>query len=232
MNDAPVITTLAPLVVTEGNSPLARQITTRLLSATDPDTAPGSMVYTVVTGPTNGTLRVGAAVASLFTQADLAAGRVTYTHNGSETTSDSFVFQLSDGDTNTVQPLPGTFSISVLPINDAPVLQTTNPELLIPAGTPRVIALTVNQLSATDVDTLPTQLVYTLLSNPDVALGSLLKSGSTVPLAAGSSFTQADLTSGTIVYNYTGQPGGSDSILLQLSDGTTSFIVTLNISLT
>jgi VCBS repeat-containing protein len=237
VNNPPVLTINSPLVVVEGNTPIARQINNRLLSATDPDTAPASLVYTVVTSPANGTLRIGSATVTSFTQADLVAGRLTYTHNGSETTTDSFVFQVSDGDAANALP-PATFSISVLPSNDAPVLLTSNPEIVVPAGVARVVTLSggntpnqPNQLLASDVDTPPGQLVYTLLSTPDVAFGSLLRAGSATPLAAGSTFTQAEINSGAITYSYTGQQGGSDGILLQLSDGTTSFIVPLNVTL-
>ncbi len=237
VNNPPVLVRNGTLVVTEGNTPVARTINTSLLSYTDPDTAAANVVYTVVTGTANGTLKIGTSTVTSFTQADLAAGRLTYTHNGSETTSDSFVFQVSDGDPANLLA-PATFSISVIPVNDAPVLQTTSPGISVKSGTAQVVVLSgansnqPNQLLATDVDTPVNQLVYTLITTPDVTFGTLLKSGASAPLAAGSSFTQADINSGAISYSYNGTPNGSDSILLQLSDGTTSFIVPLNVTLT
>ena len=62
-----------------------------------------------------------------FTQADIDANLITYDHDGSETLSDSFMFTLSDGGEDGAPPLSGqVFSITVTPVNDAPVVTTTN----------------------------------------------------------------------------------------------------------
>ena len=49
----------------------------------------------------------------------VANGVTTYTHNGSETTSDSFTFAAYDG---TVQSAAGTVSITLNPVNSAPIV--------------------------------------------------------------------------------------------------------------
>ncbi|AHM58853.1 VCBS repeat-containing protein [Flammeovirgaceae bacterium 311] len=50
-----------------------------------------------------------------------ADGSFTYTHHGSETTADSFTYQVNDG---TVNGNMVTVSITVSPVNDAPIAQT------------------------------------------------------------------------------------------------------------
>ena len=54
-----------------------------------------------------------------FTQADLNAGRVIYVHAGSELPGDSFQFSVADPVGGTIGTT--TFTITVSPVNDAPV---------------------------------------------------------------------------------------------------------------
>ncbi len=65
----------------------------------------GSLAVSVVSGPAHGSLTLN------------ADGTFSYTHDGSETTTDSFTYKLNDGsaDSNTA-----TVSITVTPVNDAP----------------------------------------------------------------------------------------------------------------
>ncbi len=236
VNDPPVLTRNLPLAVLEGNtaSSAVTVISTSLLSATDPDSpAASTLVYSVTSSPTNGILQrsgAGPAITS-FTQADLAAGVITYAHNGSETTEDSFVFQLTDGNPANALP-PTVFNINVTPLNDVPVLTTPNPTISV-SSTNRTVVLNLaggstNQLTATDVDTPPTQLVYRVDQTSLSTFGNLQKSGA--PLAVGGTFTQADLNNGLVTYNYIGASPGNANIVLQLSDGTTSFSVTVRVT--
>ncbi len=107
------------------------------LTTTDTDTAAGSLVYTVTTAVTRGTLWVNTdggggtvngaetalGVGGTFTQANIAGGLLKYRHNGGETTSDSFVFTVTDGTT----PVTGTtFAFTITPVNDPAVLSSVN----------------------------------------------------------------------------------------------------------
>lgn len=65
-----------------------------MLAITDEDQTAVSITYTLTAAPANGTLyNNGAALNTTtnktFTQADINSGKITYTHNGSETTTDS-----------------------------------------------------------------------------------------------------------------------------------------------
>lgn len=119
---APVIAANSALTVSEGAT---GTVTATLLSTTDADTENTSVTYTVGTAPTNGTLKnngTALTAGGTFTQADISSNYVTYTHDGSETTADSFTFTVSDG-TNILTPQ--NFNITVNPANDAPTLTVT-----------------------------------------------------------------------------------------------------------
>jgi VCBS repeat-containing protein len=109
VNAPPVITTNTGSTVVQGGTDT---ITQAELQTTDVDTSPGNLVYTVTTAPTNGTLRLNGTPTATFTQANINNNSVTYVHNGTNTTSDSFVFTVTDG-TSTAGP--ATFNITVVP---------------------------------------------------------------------------------------------------------------------
>ena len=109
-----------------------------MLQTTDVDNTPAQLVYTVTAATGNGTLRLSGTalgVSDTFTQADIDGGLVTYDHDGSETTTDSFDFSVDDGQGTSTS---GTFNITVTPVNDEEVLATN-------AGT------TVNEASTGNV---------------------------------------------------------------------------------
>ncbi|WP_394775345.1 tandem-95 repeat protein, partial [Flavobacterium sp.] len=98
----------------------------------DSDIDGDAITAILVTGPTNGTLTLN------------ANGSFVYTHNGSETLSDSFTYKVNDGrlDGNTV-----TISITVTPVNDNPVALNDT------ATTNEDTAITINvSTNDTDVD--------------------------------------------------------------------------------
>ena len=97
-DNPPAIATNAGLTVDEGAA--TQTIGNTVLNVTDTEQPPAELIYTVTSLPVNGTLYlsgVEVAVSDTFTQADIDSGNLTYTHDGSETTSDSFNFTVSDG---------------------------------------------------------------------------------------------------------------------------------------
>lgn len=114
---APVIASNAGSTALEGGTDI---VTSAELSTTDPDSSASAIVYTLTSLATNGTLtRNGTAIAlnGTFTQADINANLIAFTHNGSETTSGSFGFSVTDGTTSFTGR---TFNFAVTPVNDAP----------------------------------------------------------------------------------------------------------------
>ncbi|MFD0915109.1 choice-of-anchor C family protein [Pseudahrensia aquimaris] len=119
-NDAPTIVGTNEVSGEEGTT---ITLTANELSAVDPDDANGDLVYTITSAPTNGQIETvfaaGTAITE-FTQADVDAGYVVYVHNGSETQTDSFAYQVADGGEDGAAPVSGTASINITPVNDAP----------------------------------------------------------------------------------------------------------------
>lgn len=144
------------------------------LTATDVEGSP--LVYTVVAAPTNGTLSGSGA-------------NLTYTPNLNYNGPDSFTFKVNDG---TVDSNIATVSITVTPVNDAPV--ASNQSLTTPEDTPLAITL-----SATDVDP-ATTLTYTIVTPP---------SNGTLSAVVGAGVT----------YTPNANFNGSDSFTFRANDG-------------
>jgi hypothetical protein len=125
--EAPALNVNAGLTLSEGAE---STITAALLDFDDPEQADDAITYTLDTTTANGTLWLDAndngtrdtgeelVETESFTQADIGAGRLRYAHNGGETTSDGFQFDVSDGAGGVTENQ--SFAITVAPVNDAP----------------------------------------------------------------------------------------------------------------
>jgi VCBS repeat-containing protein len=163
--------------------------------ANDTDADGDSLTAVLVSGPTNGSLTLN------------TDGTFSYTHNGSETTSDSFTYKANDG---TADSNVATVSITVTPVNDAPV--AVNDAYTTAEDTPLTVA--APGVLTNDSDAEGTPLTAVLASSP--GNGSLA-------LNADGSFT------------YTPRAGfsGSDSFSYRASDGPlASTIATVTITVT
>tara|TARA_B100000767_G_scaffold268869_1_gene289825 strand:- start:2972 stop:8137 length:5166 start_codon:yes stop_codon:yes gene_type:complete len=107
VNDPPVTVTES-LLVNEGGTVITTtsNATTVLANDTDAEGDPITAIIIIGSGPFNGTLSL------------LSSGTFLYTHNGSETTTDTFQYKTNDGfsDGNTVN-----VTINITPVNDCPV---------------------------------------------------------------------------------------------------------------
>ena len=105
-----------------------------LANDTDPDNAIDTASVVIVNTPTHGTAVLG------------VGGVVAYTHNGSETTTDSFTYRVSDvaGKASNL----ATVSISVVPVNDPPV--AVNDEAAISSNVAAIVDLAKNDLDPDD----------------------------------------------------------------------------------
>ncbi len=77
-------------------------------------------------------------------------GTVTYTHNGSETTLDAFTYTVSDG---TLTSAPANVSVTITPVNDAPVI-TSNNVVNLPENTANTTAVYSALANDSESDTL------------------------------------------------------------------------------
>lgn len=204
VNDAPTVSTNAGLTVDEDSMSV---ITPQELSGSDPDDTAEQLTYSVTSAPSNGTLLVDGSEASTFTQVDLENENVKYRHDGSETTSDEFAFDLTDD--NGDGPTNVTFSISVNPVNDAPTV-ATNAGLTVEEGA--TARITTSELSASDPDDEPSALTFSVTSAP--SNGTLIVDGT----EGASSFTQKNLVDETVSYEHDGSETTSDQFTFELSD--------------
>jgi uncharacterized membrane protein len=224
-NDPPVLGTNAGITVNEGAT---GGIATVALEVTDVDNVAADLAYTVTVVPGNGQLELttgpGTAITS-FTQADIDANRLVYVHNGGETTSDSFTFTVADGAGGSIGAT--VFNLTVTPQNDDPVVNA-NTGITLAEGATGGIATAA--LEVTDVDNIPSEIAYTVISIP---LDGQLEL-TTGPGTGITNFTQADIDAGRLVYVHDGTNTTSDSFLFTVSDGAggsigmTAFNITIN----
>ncbi len=203
-NASPVLEVNAGLTVGEGAS---GTITASDLLVTDTDNSAVEIAYTVTAPPMSGTVRLDGSETSSFTQDDIDSSRVSYLHDGSETSADGFDFAVSDGAGGSIASTP--FSITVTALNDDPVL-ATNDGLTVAnnaAGT-----ITTSLLEVTDADNTATQIAYTVTAPP--ANGTVRLDGSET-----SSFTQDDIDNNLVSYLHDGGATTSDSLQFTVSDG-------------
>ncbi len=124
-----------------------------MLNEGDPDDSGAGLIYTLTGDVSNGTLKLNGTalnVSDTFTQADIDAGLVTYDHDDSETTTDSFDFSLADGGEDGSTPATGTFSINITPVNDAPTVSLTNLTETLAEDTDTTAAIKIADIVITD----------------------------------------------------------------------------------
>src|SRR5262245_5569305 len=212
VNDEQVVATNAGATVNEGSS--GNTITSAKLLTTDVDNSATQLTYTITSATTNGTLRksgTALGVNGTFTQDDINNNRITYDHNGSETTSDSFAFSVNDGQGTATS---GTFSITVTPVNDAPVITSNG------GGASAAISFgengtAVTTVTATDVDVPPQTLSYSIVGGADAARFTINSSTGALAFTAAPNFEAPADSGANNVYDVTVQVsdgnGGTDT---------------------
>ncbi|MGC3971771.1 MAG: cadherin-like domain-containing protein [Pirellulales bacterium] len=135
------------LSVSEGGSATIDQF---VLLVEDADTDAEHIVFTIQSLPEHGNLYFNASplsVGSTFSQAELLEGRLSYGHNGSETSGDSFTFTVADESAHAIGLT--TFSVSVLSVNDVPIAEPDGPFSVSEDGT---LVIPLADLTANDLD--------------------------------------------------------------------------------
>src|SRR5207249_3209061 len=99
-----------------------------------------------------------------------ANGTFSYSHDGSETTADSFTYKTCDNGTTNGSPDPkcsgtATVSITVTPVNDAPAANGDSATVA-EGGTVTVLDSTAASVLANDTDAEANTLTATKLSDP------------------------------------------------------------------
>ena len=224
VNDSPVLVTNLGAATSEGGTVM---INAGILNATDVDNAQAQIRFTIDTAPANGTLFLGGTALGLgdsFTQADIDAGMVSYVHDHSNTTTDSFDFSIDDGAGGNVPTQ--SFALSITPIDDDAAVETTNTGSVAAEGASDTI--TASELSFTDTEQPATALTFSLASGP--AHGHLELASN--PGVVVNSFTQADIDAGLVTYVSNGDEVVMDSFTFSVDDGQGNVTTTRNFDLT
>lgn len=169
-------------------------ITPVLLAAADVDHLPEQVQFVIEAAPTAGDL----SLPDGFTQADIEAGALAYTHTAPGYGTDSMTFSLTDG-IDTVGPFTLEIKISA-----PPVLIVHTGLTVLNGGS---AALTPLHLTAID---------------PDDTAENVRFQAQTAPLngtLSMTSFTQADLVAGRVAYTHSGVGSGADSFQFTVTDG-------------
>ncbi|MGE0468789.1 MAG: cadherin domain-containing protein [Nitrospira sp.] len=197
VNDAPTLIANTGSTVAEGGTDT---IAASELVVTDVDTNDAQLTYTIGTGLAHGQLELISAPgvsATTFTQADIAANRLVYIHDGSESTSDSFSFIVSDGASGSLGAT--TVTLMITPVNDAPTITSNG------GGSAAAINVAENVSAVTIVTgadpDLPSQvLTYSLNGGADQALFTIDASTGALSFSAPPDFEVATDANGDQTY--------------------------------
>ena len=217
VNDAPVISQGASVgvVMSEDSSPTPFSLS---LNASDVDS--GTLYWRISSAASNGTAGISGGTNS--TSASGAAKGITYTPTGDYTGSDSFIVQVSDGSNGTGLSDYITVNVTVNAVNDAPVFSVASP-----------VAVVMSEDSA------PTPFSRSLIAS-DVDNGTLYwrissaASNGAAGISGGTNSTSASGASKSITYTPNANYFGSDSFIVQVSDGSNgtgqSAFMTVNVT--
>nr|XP_053643918.1 chondroitin sulfate proteoglycan 4-like isoform X2 [Cherax quadricarinatus] len=216
---------LTPMEVQEGGQELVTsQHLNLVLDYEKYGVRESGVLFHVITRPSRGRLDVQIwrrPEETIFTLLDLNNDRVTYVHEGSETTEDSIVLEL-ELVTRSGYILPSylqsrhrfVLPVRVIARNDAPTLQLPPGKVLrLAAGTTKT--LTPEIITVVDSDSSPSKLRISVLNLKERDGGYVQNSKS--PGMPIHSFTQEQLNQGVISYVHRGEH--NTKIALKVSDG-------------
>ncbi len=115
-NDAPELNLGPAATVDEGDSYV---LTPTDIGYTDIDDINAGITFSI-SNEVDGQIQVSGSPASSFTPSQLAAGLVTFVHDGSEATPASFDVSVEDGNEDGSAPVAETFTLTVNPLDDPP----------------------------------------------------------------------------------------------------------------
>jgi hypothetical protein len=210
------VLTTATFTIGEGQT---ITLTTANLAATDSDHSTLTFQVTGVTHAQFVNTATGMPVTS-FTNVDIAAGRIQFTHDGSPS-APAVSIRVTDG-ALTTSAVNATINFTA--VNDPPVLAVNTGGTVAENGS---LVIGSSLLSTTDEEQSASQLIYSITAAP--VDGRLERVGT--PGVAISSFTQADLNGGQVRYVHLGGEAGTDRFQFSVSDGTTAISGQFNLTI-
>ncbi|KPP80327.1 hypothetical protein Z043_100032, partial [Scleropages formosus] len=224
-NKKPVLT-VHGLTVIEGENKL---ITPFELTVEDQDTADHLLRFTITQVPIHGRLMFNnTRSVTSFTKHDLDENMISYKHDGTESTEDSFSFTVTDGTHTDFYVFPDTvFETRKPQVMKITILSVDNgiPQIVVNKAAPtlRVLStghlgfiITSKSLKAEDRDSTQNSLIFRITVGPEH--GYLINVGE--GNATITSFTQADVDDMKICYVLRGQENAtSDTFHFSIEDG-------------
>ncbi|MFT4554001.1 MAG: hypothetical protein ACI9S8_002646 [Chlamydiales bacterium] len=192
-NKAPVLVERHELIVVKDGT---RSITNKLLKAVDAEQGPEELTFTVLTRPERGSLVLyGKALQNggTFTQYDVNKGGLSYAHNGSKESEDSFMVNVSDGAGGSLDKIRMHIFITknqIALFHNHPLSVSSSGESI----------FNKNNLEVIYTGTEKPGFTYSLDVAPEK--GEMLLKGEV--LQPGMNFTQEDIENGDLAYHHTG----------------------------
>jgi len=166
----------------------------------------------IVSLPGGGSLMLSGAPVALNAVIPVAQlGNLAFTPAANWNGSTLFAWQGHDG--TGYSAAAANLTLTLAPVNDAPVLTAGAAGGSVPWG--GTLTLAPGVLQVDDVDNLPAQLVYTITALPSG--GTLYRAG--VALGSNGTFTQGDIAAGLVSYTHSGGVAGTDSFSFTVTDG-------------
>ena len=203
-NVAPTLTGDMQATIANGST---YQFTSSDFFYTDPDDGPTGVTFTV-SNLDNGYVRRNGTAVSSFTAAELAAGQITFWHDGTEPVG-SFRIAVEDGNEDGSTPVAQTFTFNITtgPVNAPPSLTGDLRASVASGGT---YVLNETDLYYSDADDVATGIAFSVTG---VVGGTLLVNG-----AAATSFTPQQLTGGLVSFRHDGS-ATAPSFSVSVEDG-------------
>ena len=130
-----------------------------------------------------------------FALADIAAGRIKYLHDGSDSASDSFTYHVTDGlassdsDGITDGDQPETFTVTTTPVNDAPTLTALAADPAFTEGDAAVALFSSSDASPIEAGQNLTELIVQVSGLRDDSDETLTLDGTSIALTHGTTGT-------------------------------------------
>ena len=211
------------------------KITTEYIDALDYDVPMEMLVFSIVDAPRHGML-VDRALPeeSQYPIFDFNLNqlqntlKLTYIHDGTETTHDQFEVRVTDGKHTVRKPL----DIEIIPVDDMRPQIIKNSGISVSLQDYRVLSPVV--LQSVDLDTPDTELYYIIKSYPRRGVLQQKIEGAWIDIPNGANFTQEHLNMNLIRYLHTADLGskGLDRFRFDVTDGVQhtgkeSFLITI-----